>query len=86
MKNWKTHNHDSSNWKKITRIDENEEEITKNISYRLQFIVSARFMAKSLSNLSIILMKEFIKLNVNTSTMIKAWNCLIVYKYCVYFL
>ena len=33
------------------RIDENGEEVTKNISYILQFIDSARFMVKSLSNL-----------------------------------
>ena len=37
--------------KEITRIDKNGEEITKNISYILQFINSARFMASSLSNL-----------------------------------
>ena len=37
--------------KKVTRIDKNGKEITKTISYRLQFIVSARFMASSISNL-----------------------------------
>ena len=37
--------------KKATRIDKNGEEITKNISYIVQFIYSARFMASSLSNL-----------------------------------
>ena len=37
--------------KEFTRIDKNGEEITKNISYILQFIVSPRFMANSLSNL-----------------------------------
>ena len=37
--------------KKVTRIDKNEEEITNNTSYILQFIDSARFMASSLSNL-----------------------------------
>ena len=37
--------------KEVTRIDENGEEITKNISYLLQFIDSRRFMASSLSNL-----------------------------------
>ena len=31
--------------KEVTRIDENGGEITKNISYILQFIDSARFMA-----------------------------------------
>ena len=37
--------------KEVTRIDKNGEEITKYISYILQFIDSARFMASSLSNL-----------------------------------
>ena len=37
--------------KEVTRIDKNREEITSNISYILQFINSARFMARSLSNL-----------------------------------
>ena len=37
--------------KEVTRIDKKGEEITKNISYILQFIDSARFMASSLSNL-----------------------------------
>ena len=38
--------------KEVTRIDKNGEgeEVTKNISYLLQFINSARFMASSLSN------------------------------------
>ena len=34
--------------KKVTRIDKNGEEITKNISYILQFIDSARLMASAL--------------------------------------
>ena len=37
--------------KEVTRIDKNGEEITKYISYILQIIDSARFMADSLSNL-----------------------------------
>ena len=37
--------------KEVTRIDKNREDITKNISYTLQFIDSAIFMASSLSNL-----------------------------------
>ena len=32
-------------------MDENEEEITDTISYKLKFIDSAKFMASSLSNL-----------------------------------
>ena len=38
--------------KEVIRIDKNGEEITKNISYILQFIDSARFIANSLSNLA----------------------------------
>ena len=37
--------------KKVTRIGKNGEEITKTISYRLQFIESASFMVSSFSNL-----------------------------------
>ena len=37
--------------KEVTRIDKNGWEITKNISYILQFIDGARFMTSSLSNL-----------------------------------
>ena len=36
--------------KEVTRINKNEEEVTKNISYILQFIDSTRFMESSLSN------------------------------------
>ena len=37
--------------KEVTTIDKNGKEITNNISYILQFIDSAKFMASSLSNL-----------------------------------
>ena len=37
--------------KEVTRIGENGDQITKNVSYISQFIDSARFMASSLSNL-----------------------------------
>ena len=37
--------------KEVSRIDKNGEEITKTVSYRLQFIDSAIFMASSLSSL-----------------------------------
>ena len=37
--------------KEVRRTDKNGEEITKNISYILQFIDSAKFMTSSLSNL-----------------------------------
>ena len=44
----------------VQRIGKNGAKITKTVSYRLQCIDSARFMASSLPNL-----KEFINLNVN---------------------
>ena len=57
--------------KEVKRIDKNGEEFTKIISYRNQFIDSARFMARSLSNLIDNLRKEFIKLNAKMSTIIQ---------------
>ena len=42
----------SSNNKKIERIDKNREEVTKNRSCKLQFIIDrTKFMASSLQNL-----------------------------------
>ena len=49
--------------KEVTRIDKNGGEITKNISYILKFIDSARFIHYQI--LTIIFLKEFIELNVN---------------------
>ena len=58
--------------KEVTRIDKNGEEVTKNISYILQLIGSARLMAAHNHQiLSIIFLMEFIELNVITDTMIK---------------
>ena len=37
--------------KEVTKIDNNGEEITKNIFYKLQFIYISRFIASSLSRL-----------------------------------
>ena len=50
--------------KEVTKTDKNGEEITKNISYILQFIDTARFMRRSLSIFVNIFLKEFIKLNI----------------------
>ena len=50
--------------KEATRIDETGEEITKTISYRLQFLRSLDFWQPHCQILSIILLKEFIRLNV----------------------
>ena len=60
--------------KGVTSIYKNEEQMTKNIFYILEFIDSARLIAISLSILSIIFLKEFIELNVNSDTMIKNVN------------
>ena len=54
-----------------TICGEKGEEITKTIYYKLKFIDIARFLASSLSSLSVISLKEFIKLNVNTGMIIK---------------
>ena len=45
------HNLYSPNSKRSYRIQKNGEEFIKNISYKLQVIDSAKFMASSLSNL-----------------------------------
>ena len=55
----------------ITTIDKNGEEITKQIPYVLQFINSANLWQAHYQISLIIFLKEFIKLNVNTGTMIK---------------
>ena len=57
----------------VTRIDKDGEEITKNISYILQFIDSAIFMASSLSNYHVnsdIMIKnvKHVELNISIAT------------------
>ena len=52
--------------KEVARTDKNRENITKNISYILQFIDTAHYQI-----LSILCLKEFRELNVNIGTMIK---------------
>ena len=52
--------------KEVTIINKNGEEIPKNLSYILQFIDNARFMASSLSNLFNNLSEGIHRLNVNT--------------------
>ena len=58
--------------KEVTGIDKNGEEITKHVSYILQFIDSARFMASSLSNL----------VNNLSEGIYRTETCEIKYKYC----
>ena len=55
--------------KEVTRIDKNIGEIIKNITYILQFIDSARFMASTLSNLVNNLSEEIHRINVNWDAM-----------------
>ena len=50
-KHRKIHNVYSSNKKEVTGIVNNGEEITKNVSFILQFSDSRRLMASSLTNL-----------------------------------
>ena len=58
--------------KEVTRIDKKEKEVTKTISYRLQFIDSAKFMANLskkifTEDLLAIEMKKKIKILINKS-------------------
>ena len=73
--------------KEITGIDKNGEKITKNISYILQFIDSARFMASSLLNLVNNLSEGInrIKRKCKHDNK-KCETCRIKYKYCDCFL
>ena len=73
--------------KEVARIDENGEEITKNISYISPLIESARFMASSLSNLVNNLSEGLhrIKLELGHGDK-KCETCGIKYKYCDCFL
>ena len=49
--------------KKVKRIGKNEEDIAKTTSHKLKFIDSARFMARSLSNLANNLAEGIHKIN-----------------------
>ena len=49
--------------KEVTRINKNGEQVTKNISYVLPFIDSARLLQIHYQILSIIFLKEFIEIN-----------------------
>ena len=69
------------------RIDKNGEEITKNISYILQFIDSARSMRSSLLNLVANLSEGFHKIKCKFGNFDKKCEtCRIKYKYCNCFL
>ena len=71
----------------VTRINKNGERITKNISYILQFIHSARFMASSLSNLVNNLSEGLHRIKCKLEHDDKICHtCGIKYKYCHCFL
>ena len=81
------HNLYSSNKKLVIRINRNGEEITKNISCILKFIDSAKFMARSLSNLVNNFSERLhrIKCKLGHENK-KCKTCGIKYKYCDCFL
>ena len=69
--------------KEVTRIDENGEEITKNISYLLKFIANAGCMASSLPNLVNNLSEEIQTIKCKFGHYDKKCEtCRINYKYC----
>ena len=73
--------------KEVTRIDKNGKRITKNVSYILQFVDSARFMANSLSNLINNLSEGIHRINCKYGhDDKKCETCRIKYKYCNFFL
>ena len=72
--------------KEVTIIDKNGEEITKNISYRLQFIDSARYIASSLSNFDNNFSERIHKIKCKyRHNNKKCQICGIEYKYCDWF-
>ena len=68
------HNCFSSNRKRNKKIDEDGDEDTKTISYKVKFIDSARFMVSSLSNLVDNLAKGIHEINC------KDCNCFLEYE------
>ena len=58
--------------KKVTKIDKNGEEITKNISYYYNLFIAQELWHANYQILLIIFLKEFIELDVNSNTMIKS--------------
>ena len=59
--------------KAVRRIDKNEKETTKNISY-CNLLIAQDLWQAHYQILSIIFLKEFVELNVNKNMMIKMWN------------
>ena len=57
--------------KEVTRIDKNGEEMTKNVYYILQLLIAQDLWQDHYQILSLIFLKEIMKLNVNVDTMIK---------------
>ena len=73
--------------KEVKRIDKNAEEITKYISYILQFIDSTRFMTSLLSNLVNNLSEGILRIKCTYEHDAEnCESCRIKYKYCDCFL
>ena len=73
--------------KEVPRIDKNGKEITKNISYILQFIDSARFMVSTLLNLVNNLFEGIYEIKCKQGHADKKCEtCGIKYMYCEFFL
>ena len=86
-KHWKIHNITVPIEIEVRRINKNWEEITKNMSYILEFINSARFLARSLSNLVNNLSEGIHKIKCKFGhDDKKCETCRIKYKYCDSFL
>ena len=73
--------------KEVTRSDKDAEEISRNISYLLQFIDSTRFMASSLSNLVNKISERLYRIKCKVGDYDKKCEtCGIKHKYCDCFL
>ena len=73
--------------KEIKRIDKNGKEISKNISYIIQFVGSARFIASLLSNLVTKLFEELHRIRCKLEHDNKKWEaCGSKFRYCDCFL
>ena len=73
--------------KQVTRINNNGDRLTKNLSYILQFIDSARLMVSSLSNTVNNPSEGIHRFKCKFGHSDKKWEtCGIKYKYCGFFL
>ena len=83
---WRIHNFFSQWQKDLLRIERNRKEISKTISYKLQFIDSARFKASLLPNLVDNLAEGIHKVNGKMNAIVKKYEmCGIKYRKCYWF-